>query len=958
MTETDSTRKANSIDDLEPGTVWNGKFRLEAKLGAGGMAVVYKALHTQLDIIVALKLMPPSVASPQHSARFMREARVLSALNQANIVRLQAFGETEDGVHYMALEYAEGQTLEQVLQAEQSLVPSRAVAIAEQICAGLEAAHAEGVIHRDLKPSNIIIGTNADKETAKIIDFGIARVSGDRLRGKEQHTLTETLIGSPCYMSPEQCMGLSSIDARSDIYSLGCILYEMLCGQPPFKDDNYYTVLSAHIATPVSELPTKHACPASLRAIVLQCLKKEPDERFPDIVALSKALALIDWDTLRMLRGHSAQQKTAASKKVVLCSLSSLLALSGGLLLLKHRANTTEQEYKLPARIRNSSQLTPSTLPDRNHFWSTHTYAPERVNWYRNWLSKNGNSKYRADANYYLAQDLADASDARQEVRTQFRTAASLYADDMPRIRKERTEREVVLAYRNWSTALRALNDFATARKQLELALKDYQDSLSPGARGDLLKELAETALRQCDWKSAAKFSNEMAETLQDESDRNVEYIEANLLRARAAIGEGRKAQAIDIVDKTLQFTAPRTAKRDLAEINGLLGNFYQLSGLYSRAIAPLDLAREVHQATHPYPSLAMGNCFEGLRQWRQAEQAYQQNLSMAKNVVESEQWQPVIALVKLARFKEARIDLNKAIAKAFANCIPKAPSNRSACIAQMLQTSTLLSEQRQTELAGTVLKHAIIMAKSGNEGLLDNDPETLLNLAKALLLNREFKEAQSTAERLSSHLKATNASSVVAQQAEVLQSLALSYSGNHDRVRNAPLVQWINEATKKSSPDEYMAAILSCALISFNNENAPEVEWTYWLNHIRNKTASDKTQINAAVFAIEEAIRYDLCCGKGTFATKLYNVGNEVSKDDPTSNNKLRRRFGELLFSNGRSKEASELFEEACTKFTDSPHDVVSEIELLNITAEAFDRAGLREDAAMFRKKLSTICN
>ncbi|MEW5739006.1 MAG: protein kinase [Myxococcota bacterium] len=282
---------------LEPGTMVDERFAIEAHLASGGMGDVYRANHVHLKRPVALKLMKRVFASdPEMWARFKREAELVSQLESPHVVRVFDFGQTKSGEPYLAMEYVDGPTLDEVVS-KGPLSPGHAVRVLLQVCEGLADAHALGVVHRDLKPPNIILGHKRDgAEVAKILDFGIARLA-DRSTtsttgGTDKLTQMGIVVGTPAYLSPEQALA-DELDERTDIYALGCVAFELLTGRPPFKADDLRKVISMHLTAappdPATVRPelAKHA---PICAVVLKSLAKEKERRFQSVKEFAAAL--------------------------------------------------------------------------------------------------------------------------------------------------------------------------------------------------------------------------------------------------------------------------------------------------------------------------------------------------------------------------------------------------------------------------------------------------------------------------------------------------------------------------------------------------------------------------------------------------------------------------------------------------------------------------------------------
>src|SRR5712692_5304959 len=249
-----------------------GRYEIVGQLGKGAMGIVYKALNPTIGRTVALKTMRLDVQGPETSemlARFRNEARLAGVLNHPNIVTIYDAGEI-NGLCYMAIEYIEGKTLYQLLLQEHALTMEKVLDLARQICAGLDAASAQRVVHRDIKPANIMILPSG---TVKIMDFGIAKAGGSM-------TSTGEVLGTPNYMSPEQVKG-KPLDGRSDLFSFGVILYEMLTGEKPFLGQNVTTIIYKIVhESPIAPRDLDVTIHPGLSAIVVRALAKSPDERY------------------------------------------------------------------------------------------------------------------------------------------------------------------------------------------------------------------------------------------------------------------------------------------------------------------------------------------------------------------------------------------------------------------------------------------------------------------------------------------------------------------------------------------------------------------------------------------------------------------------------------------------------------------------------------------------------
>jgi len=265
-----------------------GRFRIEREIGTGGMGTVYLATHLGLERPVAVKIIKREFAGDADVAdRFLREARTMAKLRHPNAAMIFDAGNLPDGRHFIVMEFVEGETLSQALGREGRFSPLKAVNIATQICDVLEEAHRIGIIHRDLKPSNILLG----KRGVCVLDFGVAKVLASSAESTFTHASTGSgqLIGTPRYMSPEQCLG-QRVGARSDLYSLGVLLYEMLAGRPPFVDPLQSALLIKQATAPAPPLPRlRQDIGRPLALAVHTLLAKRPEDR-PRTAAMAKML--------------------------------------------------------------------------------------------------------------------------------------------------------------------------------------------------------------------------------------------------------------------------------------------------------------------------------------------------------------------------------------------------------------------------------------------------------------------------------------------------------------------------------------------------------------------------------------------------------------------------------------------------------------------------------------------
>jgi len=276
------------------GTELAGKYEIRSLIGEGGMSMIYLGYHKLMQREVAIKFLQESYLKHEPSRRrFQQEAQAASRLDHPNLITVYDFGITDDDRPYLVMNLIEGESLGELLDSKLFLPAERAVRIFIQVCEGLAHAHEQGIIHRDLKPENIMLLPGKDgSDIARVVDFGVAKMLPRSGMPVDRLTRSGELFGTILYLSPEQCL-MKDIDARSDIYALGCVMYETITGLPPFSGENATETMNKHIdeaPQAPDTLSEELTVPADLSDVIMKTLAKDPDTRFQTMTELKDAL--------------------------------------------------------------------------------------------------------------------------------------------------------------------------------------------------------------------------------------------------------------------------------------------------------------------------------------------------------------------------------------------------------------------------------------------------------------------------------------------------------------------------------------------------------------------------------------------------------------------------------------------------------------------------------------------
>jgi serine/threonine protein kinase len=321
------------VDGMEPvpagsmvGQIIGGRYRLTKLLGEGGMGAVYKATHINITKEVAVKLLHPEISqNPEAVTRFKQEAQSASSIGHPNIIGIDDFFALEDSRVCLIMEFLKGEPLNDVMLKPGGLEPLQTIDIMLQVCDGLHAAHQKGIIHRDMKPENVFLADVHNRQIVKILDFGIAKVTGNE---DNNLTKTGTVFGTPHYMSPEQALG-HKVDVRADVYSVGVMLFEIYTGQVPYQAESFMGVLSQHITSPVpapSSISPNRPVPPMMEQIILTAMAKEVDKRFNSMEAVGNSLRAFREE---MLKAGGDPLKTGVTGKMPAMDQAALAAGGG-----------------------------------------------------------------------------------------------------------------------------------------------------------------------------------------------------------------------------------------------------------------------------------------------------------------------------------------------------------------------------------------------------------------------------------------------------------------------------------------------------------------------------------------------------------------------------------------------------------------------------------------------------
>mgnify|MGYP000853127847 CR=1 FL=1 len=460
----DGTVLRGPSNDPLIGKVFADRYDIESVLGLGGMSIVYKAKHRLMNRTVAIKMLHNKLKEDVVSLeRFRLEAQAASTLSHQNIITVYDFGVTNDGELFFVMDFLHGESLENLIERKGRVPYERALPIFKQICAGLSAAHKKGIVHRDLKPANIVLTKEDDgSETVKIVDFGIAKML---VGGNQQHlTQTGEVFGSPIYMSPEQCLG-KDLDIRSDIYSLGCLMYDTLAGGPPFRGESVLETMNMHCKDEPPSLNRAEGgatVPPELEEVIFKCMAKDPKDRFQNAAEIQDILGAISTTLLGnsgrysspsgaspTLRTTAATLGTTAVAPAVhhqnkaLMAISTLLTavLLGGLAFITLWPGPDEDRGSILNKMlwQFTVSMAEGDIKSKNF-----ASAESKLNWAEDTARNFGDGKSRLEATLKLKSALYDSWEGHAEQLEKVNSALSALQTE--EIRRELAARMKMLS--------------------------------------------------------------------------------------------------------------------------------------------------------------------------------------------------------------------------------------------------------------------------------------------------------------------------------------------------------------------------------------------------------------------------------------------------------------------------------------------------------------------------------
>lgn len=635
-------------------------------LGKGGISVVYKARQKQLDRLVAVKVLQKEAsAGPENLKRFQQEARLTAALDHPNIVKTISFGISADGRPYLVMEYLDGVSLSEKLKQTGRLKLQQFRDIILPSLSALDYAHKAGLIHRDLKPANIMLTrTESGEEIVKLVDFGIAKLFAGNEAEAVSLTRTGLVLGTPAYMSPEQCSN-KTMDGRSDLYSMACVMYECLCGQPPFSGESYLEIMHKHVA----EQPDPGIVVESeaLMKAIIWGLEKDPESRPQSAGLYSEKLSkVLEQMTLDRVPGQKASRRTGAAPialgclvAITICGIT-LFALKNSQERSSEKiaawASANDEKKHLSSKSLNA--LMNSSHPSRRVATQLFQAAEEQLNChkyfeaeklYRRCLEMRQiiepNSDETAEVLFLLANccyQQQKYSDAEA-----FYKRALMIERKAPNPNYKRSFSAVTALAQCYDKLDKPADAQAAYRECLDIAQKNAVTENEPKDVANALFNLGSFCKRHGNLSEAEKLLKRSAD-IREKDARLVtmgDVLTDVDMDARALVAGERAILSLSAEAKLSEKKASireKKVRRDFRWVAAAfeeLADLYEMQGKWDQAEALLKRAVELRRQTGVDPDLAsamklLANCYKRQNKWSQAEWLYKDVVSIRENVL------------------------------------------------------------------------------------------------------------------------------------------------------------------------------------------------------------------------------------------------------------------------------------------------------------------------------------
>lgn len=537
--------------ELQPGTVIEDRYEILEHIGGGGMGDVYRARELGLERNVAIKVILPSLLSDYENCnRFKLECKILSTLEHPNVLRFYRFGLWGGQMPYMAVELLDGGTILTELNRITCLPVSRLLPIARQICEGMQHAHRNGIVHRDLKPANIFLSNSLRTDGVKIVDFGLARLDNN---AELQHlTQTGAIVGSLYYMSPEQCEGKKA-DARSDIYALGCLLYEAVRGSPPFTADSSVGLMYKHVNEPPEPLPLEvcgEVIPGGLQDVIFRAMAKKPEHRYQSMAEFGADLQLIQENRGGEVLPVVSPAGPVKTGRLSVAAVVALLCLCIPAVLCFINAST--ENGKASVARSDDTDTRVRVLPAKLPTWEDlPTYTRLRHKALHHWLARYG------------ATDLTGAVRATCYIYRHFKDCGAT---------RKQLDNQYICAQESFTRLLKAIDGGMTPDSEsLSQALDSYLSVLREFAGGSAYSKAVESVwsgklYRLLPGRYTSELAKHYANLLRDRGDFSREEKwrrratvsrdpEELVLLSRCLIRCGKKQEAKRVLDQAVAHT-------------------------------------------------------------------------------------------------------------------------------------------------------------------------------------------------------------------------------------------------------------------------------------------------------------------------------------------------------------------------------------------------------------------